>query len=113
MAKKKKKGKSGALQPHQKRLKDIRTANRRVENVKIEAAQTAIMTLYIMLVYTMYFHYGWKQKRLSRVLAQFRRIYEAVISGERSLEQFADELRHDAGIDIDVKTGFAKILDEV
>lgn len=111
MAKKKKKGKS-ALQPHQKKLKDLRTANRRVEDVKLEAAQTAVMTLYIMLLYTMYFNYGWKQKRLSRVLMQFRRIYEAVIKGERSLEQFADELRRDAGLNINVKTGLAEVLEE-
>lgn len=111
MAKKKKKGKAGALTPYQKKLKSMRTANRRVEDVKTEAAQTAVMTLYIMLLYTMYFNYGWKQKRLSRVLNQFRRIYEAVINGERTLEQFADELRRDAGIDIDVSTGTARVLD--
>lgn len=111
MAKKKKKSKS-SLPPHQRKLKNLRVANKRVEDFKIEAAQTAIITLYIMLVYTMYFNYGWKQKRLSRLLVQFRRIYEAIINGERSLEQLADELRRDAGIDIDASTGVAKVIEE-
>lgn len=111
MAKKKKKGKS-ALTPYQRKMKDLRTANKRVEDVKLEAAQNAIMILYIMLLYTMYFYYGWKQKRLERVLMQFRRIYEAVIKGERSLGQLADELKRDAGLDIDVKNGLAKVWEE-
>lgn len=111
MAKKKKKGKS-ALTPYQRKMKDLRTANKRVEDVKLEAAQTAVMTLCIMLLYTMYFNYGWKQKRLSRLLMQYRRIYEAIIKGERSLEQLADELRRDAEFDIDVRNGLAKVWEE-
>ena len=99
------------LPPHQRKLKALRAANKSVENMKLEAAQTAVMTLYIMLLYVMYFHYGWKRKRLSRVLMQFRQVYEAVASGERSLDKLADEIRTEAGIDINIKTGQAKVLD--
>lgn len=97
------------LTPHQRKLKALRQTNRSVESLKNEAAHTAVMTLYIMLVYTLYFYYGWKKKRLSRVMRQFMRIYDAVVSGDRTLEQLADELKHDTGIAIDIATGNANI----
>ena len=97
------------LTPHQKKLKELRRANRSVESVKNEAAHTAVMTLYIMLVYTLYFNYGWKKKRLSRVMRQFMQVYDAICNGDRTLQQLADELKHDTGIDINIATGKANI----
>jgi hypothetical protein len=53
----------------------------------------------------MYFHYGWKTKRLRRVLKQFRQIYTSIITGERTLEQLAEEIKHETKIEIDVGAG--------
>ena len=110
MAKSKKKGK--ALTPYQRKLKQMRVAEKNMDDMKFEAAKTAVMTLYIMLLYTMYFFYGWKQKRLTRILMQYKQIYDAVVAGDRTLEQLADELRHEANLDIDVKSGKVKIKEE-
>ena len=43
---------------------------------------------------------------------QYKQIYDAVVAGDRTLEQLADELRHEAKLDIDVKTGKVKIKEE-
>jgi uncharacterized protein YaeQ len=60
----------------------------------------------------MYFHYGWKTKRLRRVLKQFRQIYMSIINGERSLEKLADEIKRETKIDIDIKSGDLWMPDE-
>jgi uncharacterized protein YaeQ len=100
------------LTPYQRKLKEMRRDERLTESVKQDAAAQAISTLYIMLVYTMYFFYGWKTKRLRRVLKQFRQIYMSVINGERSLEKLAEEIKHETKIDINVKTGDLWMPDE-
>ena len=100
------------LTPHQKKLKELRRDERLTESIKTDAAAQAISTLYIMLVYTMYFFYGWKTKRLRRVLTQFRQIYMSIIKGERSLEKLAEEIKRETKIDINVKTGEVWIPDE-
>ena len=90
----------------------MRKNERLTESVKLDAAAQAVSTLYVMLVYTMYMHYGWKTKRLRRVLLQFRKIYMSVIKGERTLEQLAEEIKIETKIDIDVRTGDLWMPDE-
>ena len=100
------------LTPHQKKLKEMRRDERLTESVKLDAAGRAVSTLYVMLVYTMYMHYGWRTKRLRRVLLQFRKIYMSIIKGERTLEQLAEEIKLETKIDINVKTGDLWMPDE-
>ena len=99
------------LTPYQRRLKEMRKDERLTEAVKQKAAIEAISTLYVMLVYTMYFFYGWKTKRITRVITQFRQIYTSIIKGERTLEALADEIEKETKIKIDVKTGSLKLPD--
>lgn len=100
------------MTPHQRRLKEMRKDERLTEAVKQKAAIDAISTLYVMLVYTMYFFYGWKTKRITRVITQFRQIYTSIITGERTLEQLAEEIKHETKIEIDVGTGSLRTPDE-
>lgn len=100
------------LTPYQRKLKEMRKDDRLTEAVKQKAAIQAISTLYVMLVYTMYIHYGWKTKRLRRLLTQFRQIYMSIIEGERSLEKLADEIKRETKIDIKIDSGDLWMPDE-
>ena len=83
----------------------MRRNERAAESIKQDAAELAISTLYVMLIYTMYFFYGWKTKRISRVITQFRQVYMWIVKGERTLEQLADEIKAETKIEIDVGAG--------
>lgn len=100
------------LTPYQRKLKEMRKDDRLTDAVKQKAAIQAISTLYVMLVYTMYIHYGWKTKRLRRLLTQFRQIYMSIIKGERSLEKLAEEIKHETKIDIKTDSGDLWMPDE-
>lgn len=100
------------MTPHQRKLKEMRRDERLTESVKQDAAELAISTLYIMLIYTMYFFYGWKTKRITRVISQFYRVYMWIVNGERTLEQLADEIKVETKIDIDVRAGELRMPDE-
>ena len=93
------------LTPRQKKLKEMRRNERAAESIKQDAAELAISTLYVMLIYTMYFFYGWKTKRITRVITQFRQVYMWIVKGERTLEQLADEIKAETKIEIDVRVG--------
>jgi hypothetical protein len=90
------------LPKHQQRLKELRIANKHIDELKAESAVIAVKTLYVMLLYTMYYYYGWKKKRLSRISKQFERIFRAVINQERSIEGFRREILDETGVDADV-----------
>ena len=98
------------LTPHQKKLKKLRADERTLEKVKYDSAFMAVNILHITLIYTMFYFYGWRNKRLWRALRQFRLIYMAVVEGRRSLEQLAEEIRHDAYIDFNTNTGAIRNL---
>lgn len=55
------------LTPYQRKLKEMRKDERLTDAVKQKAAIQAISTLYVMLVYTMYIHYGWKNQTIKAV----------------------------------------------
>ena len=93
------------LTPRQKKLKEMRRNERAAESIKQDAAELAISTLYVMLIYTMYFFYGWKTKRITRVITQFRQVYMWIVKGERTLDQLADEIEAETGIKIDIGAG--------
>lgn len=93
------------LTPHQRRLKARRKEDRLTETVKREAAIDAVSILYVMLIYTMYFFYGWRTEELSILVERFNQIYSAIVNGERTLKQLADEIKHETNIDIDMREG--------
>lgn len=92
------------LTPHQRKLKEQRKLLREKNELTLKGAEIAIHTLFIMLPYCMMYYYGWKNKRLCRLIKQMRVILTLVSDEGLELRRLADELEHDCKIKFDFET---------
>ena len=98
------------LTPYQRKLKEQRKTERERKKLACDGAEMAIHTLFIMLPYTMMHFYGWRNKRLCRLIKQMNIIMRGISSEGLELDRLASELEHDAYIRFNFNDNLIKDL---